>query len=162
MRPKKSVQICCFCLTETIHFHHQKFARFSKGIFCWGFKGCRNPKNGIRDSLRFVQKQEQLLISRSMVSRSHFKLSPHSTPLHLSSSIFISSFFAPDHLKFAPHIMQHSISSFFSPDHLKFAPHILQHSNATHRSGVSAITILAPQQPARPDMCPPHFRPSPK
>ena len=142
MRPKKSVQICCFCLTETIHFHHQKFAHFSKGIFCWGFKGCRNPKNGIRDSLRFVQKQEQLLISRSMVSRSHFKPSPHSTPLHLSSSIFISSFFAPDHLKFAPHIMQHS--------------------NATHRSGVSAITILAPQQPARPDMCPPHFRPSPK
>ncbi len=140
MRPKKSVQICCFCLTETIHFHHQKFAHFSKGIFCWGFKGCRNPKNGIRDSLRFVQKQ--LLISRSMVSRSHFKPSPHSTPLHLSSSIFISSFFVPDHLKFAPHIMQHS--------------------NATHRSGVSAITILAPQQPARPDMCPPHFRPSPK
>ena len=142
MRPKKSVQICCFCLTETIHFHHQKFAHFSKGIFCWGFKGCRNPKNGIRDSLSFVQKQEQLLVSRSMVSRSHFKPSPHSTPLHLSSSIFISSFFAPDHLKFAPHIMQHS--------------------NATHRSGVSAITILAPQQPARPDMCPPHFRPSPK
>jgi hypothetical protein len=39
-RPKKNAQDCYFFLTETTPFHHQRFGRFSKAIFCCIFKGC--------------------------------------------------------------------------------------------------------------------------